>query len=210
MSWSAVGDKTLSYSFVLTDPRLQDAFLEEYSPKLKALGFDLSFVENNAKNFVAGADPLRKSLLMGAVLFAVALLMAIVLSVFLYLRQQRRNYAVLRALGVPARISNKQLILPLLGGLGLLGSVIGALFSWQNAHNRAAESLSKLPLPSGVLPELSLHPALGGVGIWFLVLLMIVLTAWLGNRKVTSAPVLELLQDNIAKKTKTRCQRFKS
>ena len=139
MSWSAVGDKTLSYSFVLTDPRLQDAFLEEYSPKLKALGFDLSFVENNAKNFVAGADPLRKSLLMGAVLFAVALLMAIVFSVFLYLRQQRRNYAVLRALGVPARISNKQLILPLLG-LGLLGSVIGALFSWQNAHNRAAES----------------------------------------------------------------------
>lgn len=200
MSWSAVGDKTLSYSFVLTDPRLQDAFLEEYSPKLKARGFDLSFVENNAKNFVAGADPLRKSLLMGAVLFAVALLMAIVLSVFLYLRQQRRNYAVLRALGVPARISNKQLILPLLG-LGLLGSVIGALFSWQNAHNRAAESLSKLPLPSGVLPELSLHPALG-VGIWFLVLLMIVLTAWLGNRKVTSAPVLELLQDNIAKKQK--------
>ena len=197
-NWSTIQDKALGYSFVLTNPRLQDAFIEEFTPKLKELGFTLTFADNNGRNFMAGADPLRKSTLIGSLLFTAALLMAIALSVFLYLRQQRRNYAILRALGVPARVGNKQLILPLLI-LGLIGSLAGSFFSWQNAHVKAADSLSHLPLPSGVLPELRLHPAFG-VGFWLLVLLTLGVAAYLGTRRVTNTPVLELLQDNTSKK----------
>ncbi len=200
-SWSAIGDKGASYSFVLTDPRLQDAFIEEFTPKLKELGFDLTFTDNNGRNFTAGADPLRKSTLIGSILFSAALLMAIALSVFLYLRQQRRNYAILRALGVPAAIGNKQLMLPLVG-LGVIGSLAGSFLSWQNAHEKAAESLSKLPLPSGVLPELTLRSAFG-VGFWLLVLLILVMMAYAGNRRVARTPVLELLQDSVVKKRAT-------
>jgi ABC-type lipoprotein release transport system permease subunit len=196
--WSAIKDKITLYSFVLANPRLQDAFIKEFTPKLKELGFDLTFAENNGRNFMAGADPLRKSTLIGSILFSAALLIAIALSVFLYLRQHRRSYAILRALGVPAPDGNKQLMLPLVG-LGVIGSLVASILSWQNAHKRAAESLSKLPLPSGILPELTLHPMVG-VGVWVLVLIILALMAAIGNRRVTRAPVLELLQDSTDKK----------
>lgn len=191
---STVGDKNSAYTFVLTDPRFQDEFYEEIEPKLKELGFTLQFTDNNGKNFTLGADPMRKSNLIGSLLFGGALLIAVALSVFLYLRQQRGNYATLRALGVPARKSNRQLITPLLG-LGIIGSALGTVFSWQNAHLKAGESLSQLPMPSGVAPDLSLNPWLG-IPLWIFVLLVLLLGVYIGNRKVTKTPVLELLQDN--------------
>lgn len=197
-SWSTIQDKALSYSFVLANPRLQDAFIEKFTPRLKELGFVLTFTDNNGRNFMAGADPLRKSTLIGSLIFTGALLMAIALSVFLYLRQHQRSYAILRALGVPARTSNQQLMFPLLG-LGIIGSLIGAFLSWQNAHVKAADSISKLPLPSGILPELTLHP-IYGFGFWLLVLFILGIAAYIAIRRVTKTPVLELLQDSTSRK----------
>lgn len=199
--YSKLKDKVTAYSFLLKNPRMQNEFEQDYAPKLKDLGFSLQFTDNNGKNFVAGADPMRKSNLIGSLLFGLALLMAIALSVFLYLRQQQRNFATMRALGVPAKKSNRQLIFPLLG-LGFIGSALGAAFSWQNALTKAGESLSQLPLPSGVMPDLSLNAWLG-VGLWLFVLLVLLFAVYIGNRKVSKTPVLELLQDS-NKKTKAK------
>lgn len=202
IDWSKIEDKHLAYSFILTNPRLQDSFIEELTPKLKEIGFTLKFNDNNGKNFMASADPLRKSTLNGSFLYIAALLLAIGLTVFLYLFTQRRNYAIQRALGVTAGVSNKQLILPLLG-LGLIGSLVGAILSWQIALKKAAESLSRLPLPSGVEPELTLNPAFG-LGCWILILFALGMAVHLGSRRVTHTPVLALLQDKSNQKASTK------
>ncbi|NLA41463.1 MAG: ABC transporter permease, partial [Smithella sp.] len=204
--YSKLKDKVTAYSFLLKNPRMQNRFEEDYAPKLKDLGFNLQFTDNNGKNFVAGADPMRKSNFIGSLLFGLALLMAIALSVFLYLRQQQRNFATMRALGVPAKKSNRQLITPLLA-LGFIGSALGAAFSWQDAHSKAGESLSQLPLPSGVFPELSLNPWIG-IGFWLFVLLVLLFAVIIGNRKVRKTPVLELLQDS-NKKAKSKNEESK-
>lgn len=198
--WSKLQDPTPAYSFVLKDPRMQDDFIEEYETKLQDLGFALKFSDNDAKNFVAGVDPLRKSNLIGAIVYTIALLVAVALSVFLYLQQQRRNFAILRALGVPAEVSKRQLVQPLLI-LGSVGSTLGAILSWENAHAKAGESLSKLPLPSGVFPELDLNPWIG-IGFWLLVLLILFVGVQVGNKRMSRTPVLALLQDNKSTKEK--------
>ena len=192
-------EKAVYYSFVLKDPRMQDPFIDEFEGKMADAGFTLHFSDNNGRNFALGADPLRKSNLIGSLLFSAALLMAVALSIFLYLRQQKKNYATLRALGVPVKTCNQHLIIPLLV-LSIIGSLVGALLSWQNAHTKAAESLSQLPLPSGVFPNLSLNPMVG-FAVWLFVLLVLLLAVYLGNRKVAKTPVLELLQ-NTEKKAK--------
>ena len=91
-------------------------------------------------------------------------------------------------------------LLSLFLGLGFLGSTLGALLSWNNAHARAGESLSELPLPSCILPNLTLSPVYG-IGFWLFVLLILILGVYLGNRKLRQTAVLSLLQgdDNRAK-----------
>ena len=191
---SGIGEYGIAYDFVLNNPRQQDYFAEEFRPKLKEMGFTLNFLDNNGRNFMAGADPLRRSTGIALVLLTVALSISIALSVFLYLRQQSKNYAISRALGVPSKSSNRQLILPLLV-LGVIGSLVGALLSWVNGHARAAESLSRLPLPSGVMPEPGIS-AEWGVVFWLFVILILLVVAYIGTRKVTHTPVLELLQNS--------------
>jgi len=201
--WSGLKDRNAGYSFVLKDPRNQAEFVEVYGSKLESLGFTLKFSDNEGKNYAAGVDPLRKSNLIGVVLYALALLLAIALSVFVYFRQQQRNFAILRALGVPKTGSNQQLLLPLLI-LGLIGSGVGAVFSWGYAHGKAGESLSQLPLPSGVLPELRLNVWIG-IGLWLLILLFLLMGTQIGSKRLNSRPVLALLQDDKNKeKTKIR------
>ena len=57
-------------------------------------------------------------------------------------------------------------------------------------------------MPSGVMPDLSFNPWLG-VGLWRFVLLVLLFAVYIGNRKVSKTPVLELLQDS-NKKTKAK------
>lgn len=189
---SGIGEYGIAYDFVLNNPRHQDLFAEEFRSKLKEMGFTLNFLDNNGRNFMAGADPLRRSTGIALALLMLALSISIALSVFLYLRQQSKNYAISRALGVPSKSSNRQLILPLLI-LGVIGSSVGSLLSWVNGHLRAAESLSRLPLPSGAMPEPGISAG-WGVIFWLFVMVVLLVSASVGTRKVTNTPVLELLE----------------
>lgn len=191
--WSKIKDKLSGYSFVLNDLREEEQFVKTHSDELDQLGFKLEFVPNNGKSFVNSADSTQKSNWIGLILYSSASIVATGLSVFLYFRQNRQNYAIMRALGIPAKVCNRQLIVPLLV-LGFISSVPGALLSWQNAHLKAAETLSELPLPSGVLPVLTLELKYG-IALWLFTILVLFLGSLLGSLSVTRKPVLELLQE---------------
>lgn len=191
---SGIKDMHSAYSFVLDDPKNQDAFISESTSKLNEAGFSLAFSDNNGRNFKAGAVPLRRSALIGLLLLTFALMMAIAFTVFLYSRQHRKNYAILRALGVPEKSCARQLVFPLMA-LGIIGSGIGTLLSWKIAHVKALDSLSLLPLPSGVSPELNLHPVLG-VLFWLFVIGALAIGACIGNRKMSALSIFALLQDS--------------
>lgn len=180
------------YSFVLNSPQNQDAFVQENQDKLAELGIGLTFVDNNGRNFWSSVDPLRRSASVTVVVYGLVLLTALGMAVLLYLTQQRRNYAILRAFGVPERGANQQMLVPI-AVIGALGILIGGVISWRYALGQAATSLASLPTPEGETLSTELHPGYL-VALCASILFLLLAFAWAGVRRYARVPVLELLQ----------------
>jgi ABC-type antimicrobial peptide transport system permease subunit len=185
------------YSFVLDSSRHETWFMQAYKDQLQALGISLTFLANNGPAYWASVDPIRRSSAADLLVFGLLLILALVMAVFLYVNAHKRDYAILRALGVPARQANGQLALPLLflGGLGILA---GGLPSWNYALNQARATISTLPTPAGVTPSADLS-------VFFLAILceaifiFLELLSWMGVSFLANTPVFELLQGQTSK-----------
>ena len=129
------------YSFTLHDPRDESAFLLENRDDLAALGINVGFIPSNAAEFWNSAEPILQSTLFNLVTFGSLSVMVLAFIAFLYLRQNRRSFAILRALGTPKKKALRQQLvtalyfaLPaaIIGGIGL-----SMLLMLQNARDAA-------------------------------------------------------------------------
>ncbi|MEN6419891.1 MAG: FtsX-like permease family protein [Clostridiaceae bacterium] len=181
-----------SYSFVLKSSRDQAAFLEETRDPLEQAGFTVSFVDSNVKNFWASVDSLAQTAQFGAAVWGCVLVLSLALAAFLYSRQRRREFAILRALGAPSSSAARQMLSPmlLLGGAGI---ALGGGLSWRYALDQAMESLKDVPLPEGAEPAANLSP-LWVIGLCAGIFALLLGFVWVGTRLTVRKPVLELLQ----------------
>lgn len=180
------------YNFVLDSSRHEAEFIQAYKAPLQALGISLTFLKNNGPAYWAAVNPIRRSSSADLLVFGLLMVVALILAVFLYVLARKRDYAILRALGVPKKRASGQLLLPLLL-LGGLGIILGGLPAWNYALTQAKASLSSLPMPAGVSPsaDLSLFFLAGLCAAIFLIL---ALFSWLGVFFLAHKPVYELLQ----------------
>ena len=123
--------------------------MEENREALEELGYSVSFVENHSENFWASVTPMRQSATFSAVVFAGVLLLGLVLAAFLYLLLRRRDFAILRAMGVPNGPAARGLLGPV-ALLGLLGIAAGSIPAWGYAMRKTAETLATISGPEGV------------------------------------------------------------
>ena len=187
------------YSFVLSDPRDEAEFLRTYQDRLSALGFTIIIIEQGAEAFWNSAVPILQAVRFNAVLFSAVLILALALVAFLYLRQRSKEFAIMRILGVPAKIAAKQLLMPILF-FGLPTVLVGGAGGWLFALDRAAATIN----PFGEIA--SHHPIdldLSLSAIWLFALAAFVLVAQLamtlfGVVRAGRRPVLELLQGTTA------------
>ncbi len=188
--------------------RLETAFIQAYKAPLQALGISLTLLANNGPAYWAAVDPIRRSLSADLLVYSLLLVVALILAVFLYVMARKRDYAILRALGVPKGQANRQLILPLLllGGLGIL---LGGLPAWSYALAQAKVSLSTLPLPAGVSPSAELSPFILA-GLCAAMFLLLALFSWLGVYFLAHKPVYELLQGETSQNKAVQKQTRKS
>jgi len=180
------------YSFVLDTSRHETQFIQAYKASLQAVGINLTFLPNNGPAYWAAVDPIRHSSTADILIFGVLMVIAIIMAVFLYVMTHRREFAILRALGVPAKQANRQIILPLLF-LGGIGIVIGGLPSWNYALNKAKAVISTIPTPAGVYPSAALSPFFLA-GLCVAIIFLLALSSWLGVFLLAHKPVLEILQ----------------
>jgi ABC-type antimicrobial peptide transport system permease subunit len=180
------------YSFLLDSSRHEAEFIQAYKGPLQEIGISLTILANNGPAFWAAVDPIRRSLSADLLVYGLLLVVALILAVFLYVTARKRDYAILRALGVPKKHASGQLLLPLLllGGLGIL---LGGLPAWSYALTQAKASLSTLPLPAGVSPSADLSPFILA-GLCIAIFLLLALFSWLGVLFLAHKPVYELLQ----------------
>ena len=185
------------YSFVLNDARDADAFMLESSEALAELGFYIEFLPGvaGAQAFWDAADMIMQTIWFNLVLFSIVAVLILVLVAFLYIRQRHRDYAILRALGNPARRSSRQLITTLLL-FALPAVIIGGAGGWFIAIGESAKALESLPgIQQAGIDMLWLPVLIVAVLAGLLILTLIGII-------IRRCPVLEMLQGTAAKRGK--------
>ena len=195
------------YNFVLDSSRDENEFNLTYKIPLKELGISLTFLPNNGPAYWAAVDPIHRSLTADLQVFGLLMVVALILAVFLYMMQGKKDYAILRAMGVPKKQANRQLTLPLLL-LGEIGVLLGGYPAWNYALSQAKASLSSLPLPTGVSPSADLS-FLYLAGLCAVIFLLLAWLSWLGVFFLARKPVFELLQ-NQTSQNKVRQKRTRN
>ncbi|MCL2171188.1 MAG: ABC transporter permease, partial [Defluviitaleaceae bacterium] len=184
-------------TFLLADTRAEQGFEMAYFERFAELGLQLNVVGANSGGFWALADPILMIIAFNAVVFWVVLLMVMALVVFLFLRQRRRDFAILRALGASRGLVMWRLFVAALV-LGIPAVALGGGLAWIFGNATAADTMAPLMELQGIgiMPPLGLVWLMGFFGI---VLGLMLIMALSGGARILSQPVLVLLQNQQAK-----------
>ncbi len=193
------------YSFVLDSSRSQTLFIQEYQDDLQSMGIRLTFLDNSGAAYWTAVDPIHRSAFADILIFGLLLVAALIMAVFLYTMQHKREYAIARAMGVPAKQANRQVVQPLLL-FALFGILLGGLLSWNNALSKAKANLSSIPTPAGVVPSADLS-LLFLVALCLVIFLLLAVFAWLGMQFLSRQSVFELLQGKTRRQTEQKLEK---
>ena len=167
-------------SFVVGNAEDILPFVKEGLPRLDAAGLDYQFSDGGWLQIADELMQARTLALVKLLVFSGAALFALVLTVWLFIGRKRREYGVLRALGMGKRAAGACLYLPLLllgvpsAALGLLGARAAALRQLGAEH---------APAPLGLF-------LLGALGF----LAVLAACAYIALLLIRRRSVLELLQ----------------
>ena len=185
------------YSFMLEDTRNEAAFILEYRDALANLGIEMQIIPSGSANFWELAEPTLTSILVNAVMFWIVLLLVFGLTAFLYTNQRRRDFAILRALGGPAKLISGQILTPMLF-LGIPAIIAGGLFGWFFAINEVQNTLEPMSAIAGI--ELSIEFPFIWLAIQLAAASAVMTVMVYGFAKlIARQSVLEMLQGGAAK-----------
>ena len=148
--WGIVDAHMVSgqYSFLLASPGDDIPFMAAHGRMIEDLGFAVQFLGEDPTNFLLSAVPIRNAIFINMLLFVVVLALVLVLTVFMYLRQRYKEFAILRCLGVAGGSATWQVMLPVLI-FWVPIVIIASISAWFFALAQASASLQ-------VLAEISL------------------------------------------------------
>ncbi len=170
-------------SFVVGNAEEILPFMEECLPILDEMGISYVFSDGGWSSVGPDLMQARTIALVKLVIFACAAVFALLLTVWLFIGRKKREYGILRALGMPRGEAGNRLYIPFLM-LGLVSTVLGlAVVRIITARQLAAEA-AHAPAPLRLF-------LLGALG--FLILLGLV--AFVGLLLVRRKSILELIQE---------------
>lgn len=180
------------YSFVLIEPDAEDEFMQQYRSQLESMGYTITMIENGWSEFSASAQPICQSARYSAVIFAIVQIMALILVSFLYRRQHCREFAIARALGIPATRAIAWHLFPVML-MGAVGIGVGSLLAWRYALGQVQVTLSTL-----VRDGQNVNTALP---IWILAIILasswalLMMATFLGYMALSHRSVLDILHE---------------
>ena len=139
--------KPSEVSFVVGNAEEIDAFVKDSVPQLEAMGLTYSFSDGGWLQVGEDLMQSRSLALVKLLIFSAAALFALILTVWLFIGRKKREYGILRALGMPKGEASNRLLMPFLL-LGILAAVLGlAAAQIVTARQLAAEHA---PAPFGL------------------------------------------------------------
>ena len=118
--------KPSEVSFVVGNAEEIEAFVEECLPLVEAMGLTYQFSDNGWLLVARDLMRARGLALTKLLIFTGAAVFALVLTVWLFIGRKKREYGILRALGMGQGEASNRLLIPFLL-LGLLSAVLGLL-----------------------------------------------------------------------------------
>ena len=174
-------------SFVVGNAEEITAFVEDCLPQVEAMGLSCQFSDGGWLQIADELIQAKNLSLVKLLIFSGAALFALILTVWLFIGRKKREYGILRALGMPGGEAGSRLVTPFLL-LGVLAAAIGLLISRIVSLRQLAaaseEAGAHAPAPFGLF-------LLGALG--FLVLLA--LAAFIGLLLIRRKSILELVQE---------------
>ena len=173
--------KPSEISFVVGNAEEITDFVRDCLPQVEAMGLTYQFSDGGWLRVGEKLSQSRKIAMMKLIIFSAAAVFALVLTVWLFIGRKKRDYGILRALGMPKGEASNRLYIPFLL-LGLVSTVIG-LIAARIAARQLAKEASHAPAGLGLF-------LLGALG--FLVLLAVL--AYLGLSLIRRRSILTLIQ----------------
>ncbi|MBR3059957.1 MAG: type II toxin-antitoxin system mRNA interferase toxin, RelE/StbE family, partial [Oscillospiraceae bacterium] len=188
--------KPAEISFVVGNPEEIIPFEQETLSALDDLGKPYLWSDLGwsliGEQLVATRDLARIKLM----IFTGAAIMAMVLTVWLFIGWRKQEFAIYRALGMPKREASLQLYVPflMLGGMSAVAGAIAArVFSLRQIAEAQAEAMKEIAMHTPAGPALYI---LGTLGF----LLVLAAFAWCGILLIRRRSVLELLSGDGARR----------
>ncbi|MCL2108535.1 MAG: FtsX-like permease family protein [Oscillospiraceae bacterium] len=185
------------YSVVVSNAFDIKTFHKEADSLVRNMSIRHSFRFSD-KGWLAIADNVnmgRTMSLMTTAFFLLACALAFILAVYLYIARERRNFAIMRALGVPQKQSRNSLALPLIliAAISIITGAIVGIFYADNAVKSAVTNFANLA-PDYILD--SSLPTANLLICLIAVTAFITLISALFLHKLAKISVLDLLQGN--------------
>ncbi|MCL2592332.1 MAG: hypothetical protein FWD82_03105 [Defluviitaleaceae bacterium] len=182
------------YSFVLESTKHEQEFFLNYR-EMMDIEHDIELVMlwSGIGNFWVYAEAIILMVTFNTIVVSIVLVFVLALVAFLFLQQRRRDFAILRALGLPIHNIYRKLFVSILF-VGLPPMIIGGIVAYNFAISQASDTLSSLgDMVSGfeanaVLP---IHLIALLIAVVFVTLLIMI---FVGAGYIVRRPVLEMLQ----------------
>ena len=164
-------------SFIVGEAKNIPAFEEEGLPLVEAMGLNYKFEDHNWTAVANKMEVMKTASLVRLLAFAAAALLAVALTVWLFLVRRKKEYAILRALGCPRRDAANALSLPLLllAAVAVLAGTAAARLrvgwsaqSASEALSDGLETLSRMSAPGYALAFLGFLCLIGLVAFLYL------------------------------------------
>ncbi len=173
-------------SFVVGNAENIEAFQKKVLPQLENMGLNCSFYDWGWSDVGPDLIQARNLARIKLLIFVGAAVMAMLLTVWLFIGRKKREFGILRALGMPRKEASRWLFTPFLC-LGTLSALLGAAAAgWMNGRQlgQMAE-LREKTAPAGAAVYI-----LGAIGF----LLVLALLAWGDIFLIRRKSILELVR----------------
>lgn len=181
-----------TYTFVLKSSRHEEGFLDEYSDKIKELGYKVSFIDSNTKDFWNNAKSMRTASVNNTLVFGILLIIAVLFTLFLHFQDFKRIYAVERSLGIPKKTVRKHISNPILILVSIITAII-ILFSRYDSIKTAKKQMAEIVTDIHVDTVIGISPVIL-VLIFTAILLVFIVILHLNIRSLEKKSIIELIQ----------------
>ncbi len=183
------------FSVFVEDAGKIEAFHEDAQQFAEKVGLDLRFSDKGWLDVKDSFEMGEFTSLLTLILYLAGTVLALYLAVYLYIGRNKKSYAIMRMLGVPARAAEKSVLLPFVM-VSVLAVPIGGAAGLYYAQGAVKQALANMAssAPEGYVANAQI-PTSAIILCLILEILFVSLTAYLFLRSMKNTPPLELLQE---------------